>query len=176
MSERLPEHFEATVLARRGARFSGRLALARMPRLVESLQSPDGEVAVELAFDLDPDGQVVLRGHIEARLQLECQRCLEPMPYELERDFTLGVVSDEASADRLPAAYDPLVDNGQPVSTLDVVEDELILSLPLVPMHAAGQCTAAVPPGTNTKGQDKQPAKPARENPFAVLADLKRKH
>jgi len=174
MSERLPEHFEANALARRGARFSGTLALAQMPRLAESLHSPDGEVQVELEFAQDPDGLVVIRGRIEAQLALICQRCLEPMTLPVDRSFTLGVVADEALANRLPESYDPLVDGGQPVSTRDMVEDELLLSLPLVAMHPAEQCPAAKQPPTD--GQTEQPEKPARENPFAVLAELKRKH
>jgi uncharacterized protein len=174
MSERLPEHFEANALARRGARFSGSLALAQMPRLADSLQSPDGEVQVELEFALDPDGLVVIRGRIGAQLALTCQRCLESMTLPVDRSFTLGVVATEALAERLPESYDPLVDGGQPVSTRDMVEDELLLSLPLVPMHPAEQCPAARQPPAD--GESEQPERPARENPFAVLAELKRKH
>jgi uncharacterized protein len=52
---------------------------------------------------------------------------------------------------------------------VELLEDELLLSLPQVPMHALGQCAAA------QAGEPEEAATTVKENPFAVLAELKRK-
>lgn len=75
-------------------------------------------------------------------------------------------------ADVLPEIYEPIEFNpfGE-VDLRDVVEDELMLTLPLVPMHDPEHCEVSV--AEQVFG--KLPAEAEKPNPFAVLANLKRK-
>jgi uncharacterized protein len=83
----------------------------------------------------------------------------------------LGVVEDLAAADRLPAELDPLLIEG-PTSVREMVEDELILALPVVAMHEHAQCPARevleqyVPQAGSSDGEE-------RHNPFAILTSLR---
>jgi len=169
MSGRLPEYIDPFRLADAGQALRGSLALARFKRLTPFLNSGEGEVAVELRFGVDEGGQRYLRGHISAELELVCQRCLGPMAQAIETDMRLGLVESAAEGDQLPGAYEPLVVEEPPISVADVIEDELILALPLVAMHPREECPASdrVSEGpSEDSGTD-------TENPFAVLANMK---
>ena len=79
--------------------------------------------------------------------------------------FRLGIVSSEAEIDRLPDGYEPLLVAGEPISTSELIEDEVLLAVPAIPLHAdgAGDCEMAY---SNSGAAQ-------RENPFAVLKQLK---
>ena len=81
---------------------------------------------------------------IDARLWLTCQRCLERFPERFELSNVLSVARDEAELERWESE-DPLVDALVAEAPLDVaslVEDEIILSLPVSPRHEDGRCGA----------------------------------
>jgi uncharacterized protein len=106
-----------------------------MSRLRSSLSSDEGEVRVDLSFGVDEEGIRFIKGHMETCLILECQRCLEPFSYEIIGDFMSGIVRTEKEADRLPERYDPLLVPESSLVLGEMIEDELIISLPIVPMH-----------------------------------------
>ncbi|MEJ2346922.1 MAG: YceD family protein [Gammaproteobacteria bacterium] len=175
MSERLPDFLNVSRLARQGVAFKGRVPIARLARLASILADADGEAEAELAFSMDDQGIPVVRGRVTAPVALTCQRCLEPMEQVLASRFVLGAVASEAEAERLPEEYEPLLVSGDRVATADLLEDELILAVPIVPMHEPERCTAtkAVAAVEGKPG----PAAGNREaaHPFAVLDELKRK-
>lgn len=147
----------------------GTLELDAMPRLGAYLTEAQGKVQVEMDFGVDEEGIRFVHGRLATEVGIACQRCLESFRLPLKSEFQLGVATDEGSAERLPDHYEPLLVGSEPVQLKDVVEDELILSLPLVPKHPDDQC-----PGQK-KGRDEESAV-ERENPFAVLASLKTNH
>jgi uncharacterized protein len=175
MSERLPDFLNVLRLARQGAAFTGRLPVARLARLASMLVEADGEAEAELGFSMDGRSIPVVRGRVSAAVALTCQRCLEPMEQALTTEFVLGVVASEAQAERLPEEYEPLLVSGDRVATADLLEDELILAVPIVPMHEPQRCTATKAVAAQA---EPTPAADGREaaHPFAVLDDLKRKH
>ncbi|HKJ10107.1 MAG TPA: YceD family protein [Gammaproteobacteria bacterium] len=164
----LPDHIAAMALARTGAHFAGRLALAGMPRLAEALLDSSGEVAVDLRLGTDDQRVRYLRGRIQGELTLQCQRCLEPMALVVDIDVQLGLVEGLDEAQRLPEGYEPLVVGEGQVALSEVVEDELLLALPVVPRHSdAGECRVIE--------SEEGAVEETRDNPFTVLADLKRR-
>ncbi len=167
MSTRLPEHVEPLRLAELGRSFQGRIPVSRLRRLGQSLSSLEGEVDVALEFSSDAQGRRRIAGRIRATLEVVCQRCLEPMVLELCPEPHLGLVESEAEAEALGDDLEPLVVSEGPMSLADIVEDELILSLPLVPMHALEACPGASFSAKGAEGQR------TRESPFAVLAQIK---
>jgi uncharacterized protein len=172
MSEHLPAQVDALRLARQGRRLRGRLALGRMSRLKGYLSSAEGQVEADLRFGVDGDGKPYLKGTIEATVELVCQRCLEPMRQPIRARASLGLVGSEAAAERLPEDYDPLIVGDDPLFLSDIVEDELILALPIVPMHDEDGCSAAGATSESAVKSDDSP-QPVAENPFAVLRKLK---
>lgn len=170
MSSRPPEFIEPWRLAERGAALEGELELSGMTRLRPSLASTEGSASFSMAFSIDERGCRRISGRVSARLAVVCQRCLEPMTVDIDSSISLGLAPDAAAAAKLPEDVEPLVLDQEPVPLARLIEDELILALPLAPMHERRACTAAPAdePRAETGG------KRQRDNPFAVLAGLKR--
>jgi uncharacterized protein len=168
MSQHLPDHFDPWRFTDLGKRIGGVYPLASLPRLRECLLDTAGEVAFDLEFFHDEQHRACVRGTVEATLVVECQRCLDAMSLSVQSNLSLAFVEGIDEAGMLPETLDPvLVENGQ-ISLVDLIEDELLLALPQVVMHPMGECTSQI---------DEQPPsgdESVRENPFAVLADLKR--
>jgi uncharacterized protein len=127
------------------------------------------------AMQPDQTGKDAVWLHLEAKASapLTCQRCLQPVPIDLliEQDFRFvadeatAVAEDEESEEDLLVLEDSF-------DLLGLIEDELLMSLPLVPMHQA--CLSERVP---TSPEEEAAFSEAKPNPFAVLASLKtRKH
>jgi len=161
----LPGSIDPIKLAERGARLTGTLPLAGMPRLAGQCLEGRGEVQVDLEFGRrERDNRRVMAGKLRVVLMMSCARCLEPVEIRLEANPELvlnppgeGGLNETDSADSL------VVD--QPLDLNQLVEDELLLAMPMYPAHPAGQCPAG--DVTGVAGQEK------RNNPFAVLKSLK---
>lgn len=172
--EKLPVQVDPLRLAEAGRILRGRYPLRAFARLGEQLVDQDGEVEVELRFGTDEAGIRILAVRLQARLPLQCQRCLEPVEQGVATDTRLGIVRSDAEAERLPPDYDPLLlDEAETLFLQDVVEDELLLALPVVARHEREACVAShlVQPEGESEPAEEEPDE--RENPFAALADLK---
>lgn len=168
MSSRLPELADPWRLADARKRLHGRVSLARLARLGLAIVGGEPWVEADLRFLRDERNRALVTGRIRAELELRCQRCLEPMSFPVDLELVLGVVENDAEAARLPDEIDPLlVDSGR-LHLADMIEDELLLALPQVPMHAPESCPAA---DTAGRGETKAGE---RRSPFAALAELKR--
>lgn len=157
MSGRLPEQIDPIRLAEEGARLVGELPLGAFPRLREQCRpgSASGPVAIELLFERVGQGVRLMRGRLHVRLELDCQRCLEALTLDLEaRPFLQLLVPGEAPTG---SEAEVLVVEG-PQRLSELVEEELLLVMPMVPMHAEGDCVAPLAP-------EKKPS------PFAVLRE-----
>lgn len=163
MSEALPSRVDAIRLAGRDARITNVTPVAAMTRLVELLADDNGTVASELTFTHDAGEHHVVEGRASATLDLTCQRCLEVLPMHVEAELRVAVVADEAAAERLPGGMEPVLSADGEVSPLALVEDELILALPIVALHE--DCTAPIEAAPETGTE--------RSNPFAALKELK---
>jgi uncharacterized protein len=159
--------------ARKGQELHGDAPLSEMPRLQDLLVVPDGQVSYVLRGLTGKDGKHLLELTLEGSCQLRCQRCLQALPYaiktvsllmpvpeiELEGLSTEGGEVEEDGIDCIPA--DPRLD------VLGLIEDEVLLGLPLSPRHELGVCEAAA--GDVSAGAHEQ-----IKNPFAVLRGLKK--
>jgi len=164
MLDCLPDYIEPVGLADVRRSFRGEVPLRRLLRLLPSLSSADGVLKVQLDFRLDERRIRTLSGTIEGSVSLVCQRCLKAMRFPLELGIRLGIVTSEADIDRLPKGYEPLLVSGEPLRTVDVVEDEVMLAVPAFPLHERGKdCVMAY---------ENQPLA-AKDNPFSILEKLK---
>jgi uncharacterized protein len=153
----------------------GRIALAEMTRLSDSLLDSSGDVSISLEFGIDNEGIRFIHGRVQAEVSLECQRCLEVLRYPIDSEFMLGLVRSTAEAELLPAHYEPLLVEDEPLFLRDIIEDELLLALPVVARHAPEDChvelSVTAQPDVR---EDEQTGAAVTDNPFAVLADLKK--
>jgi uncharacterized protein len=102
-----------------------------------------------------------------ACLVLECQRCLQPVELAIEvaRSF-LFVHGEEAAAQLDAESEDDVLPLTRALDLHELIEDELLLALPIVPRHDV--CPQPLPSSAAAE------AEPAAANPFAALAGLKR--
>lgn len=171
MLDRLPVQIDPMRLAAKGDCLQGRLQIASMQRLSSLVHDTSGNVEVELQFDRDESQRSILKIHLQTTLGMICMRCGQPMSLAINTRSTLGLISDEADAEELPEGYEPLVVAPEPMTLIDIVEDELLLALPIVAMHEDSQChTEWIQEDEVVSSSDT-----TKENPFAVLADLKSK-
>lgn len=171
MSYRLPTHIDPLRLVAQRGRLKGNVPLAGMERLASSVESCEGEADVELEFGIDEAGFKVMTGQISAQLKMLCQRCMGVMDVPVMAEVRVGIVADSTKVQELSPELDPMITDGkEPVSLVELVEDELILSLPIVPMHGQGEGCVDL---EKFRAKDEAGEKP---NPFAALAVLKEKH
>lgn len=174
----LPKSFDPRKLARQGRQFEGSLALNQFGRLVDHLADDKGEVKVVLRFSLNEGRRIVLEGHVEAVLSMICQRCLDVAEIPVRAELQLmGVLTDE-QAKALPEGYEPLLFGEEPVELLPLLEEELLLALPLVAYHPPEDCSAQQFYTTESEEEARAAAVEAEQerkssNPFSVLAELK---
>ena len=154
---------------------SEQLAVSALDRLQAVLLDSATEVAVNLQFERDEERLPLLKGHLHCTLKLECQRCLQPMDLPLDHHFTMAFVHAGAAVDpedtRFSELYDLYEVEDEKVFLVNVIEDELLLLLPQVPMHSAPECVIK----TEFGDEQSETVDSDKENPFAVLASLKDK-
>ena len=117
----------------------GKVSLAELPHVAESALKDDGWVSFSLTFDLDHEGRMTVQGTLNATLPVECQRCCQPMELVLGASPRLVVVSEE-EAEHLDEENEPLVLSGEPLHLGQLIEEEILLQIPLIPRHADEAC------------------------------------
>ena len=152
--------------------FEGALPVAAMSRLCELLASSDGKVQFALDFGHDEMGTDYVDVRAEAALTLICQRTLEPFVLPVAVHTRLGLIRQERDEAGLPPDCEPLLvpEDGR-LNPADVMEDELLLALPLVPVNP----DSSLPDEVTGHEPEEFPADERRsDNPFAVLRELKK--
>lgn len=166
MASALPRLIAPARLAEARSRLEGKLALRDMTRLCELLRDGSGAVDLRLAFDRDEQGFVRVTGSCEAELELVCQRCLRAFVAKQACEIRVGVVFDSAEIDELPGALEPLLLEQETIALSEFIEDEILLGLPIAPLHPPAACAVSVADG--------DPALDG-ENPFHALQALREK-
>ena len=185
LDQRLPVQIDPIRLAASRQQLHGELEISRLTRLAELLTSKEGMVKVKLEFDIDVNKISYVRGSITADLSLICQRCLEAMPWHLDADVSLAFIAHEHKIEELVEEYEPYIIGSDPVVLSDLIEDEILLALPQVPLHSEVECKPAVPlkefDSTQSNSEVVQneeqdslsQSASKRKNPFEVLASIK---
>lgn len=142
-------------------KLAGEISLSDCSRLYEQLPKKD-QSNVHIKYNLIGHNNKLqapgLDLNIDAAFHVTCQRCLEPMPITLSLAFHYLISEAESEPDNDTDDYDWLeLSNNMNVN--DLIEDELLLALPIAPVHAH-QCT----------GQKMQSG--AAANPFSILKDI----
>ena len=171
MRQQLPKDIDPFRLANNGLQLEGKIALSDMPRVSEAIIDDSGHVDVKLQFDIDETGTPYMVGHINTELPLTCERCMQTMQYSVDTDLSLGLIRHESQAERLAEQYEPwLIEGDAPVKLSLVIEDELLLAIPIVPKHEHACLPGELWQSGENVGEEEKP-----ESPFAVLSALKKK-
>jgi len=168
MQSRLPEKCDLFQLCEKGADVSGTWPVAKMPRLLGMLGSDSGEAYAEMHFAKSGRNRYV-KGHVSATIEIQCQRCMDLMTLQVETEFSLGLVETEAQIDKLPEGYEPLITEGRHFLP-DVIEDEIILAVPIVPVHDS-ECSVFMN-AQKEEQKTNEVVEQEKPNPFAVLKDM----
>ncbi len=146
--------------------FEGRVDIEDFPRLAELLANHDLDLAYKVSARLDKQRRKVTSCIIEGFVFLTCQSSLEAFRHAISIDDRLVLVHDESQLPPIEEesdAEDYLVAS-EPLDVLDLVEDAVLLALPMVPRK----------PGLD-EGREAGIATEPRESPFAKLASLKKR-
>lgn len=179
MLKPLTDPVDVGLLSASESTVSGDYPLAGFERLKDSLAKSEGTAQVEFRFHDADDGTgsslgrfPALDGSVEARPWLVCQRCLNPFEWRLESAFQVAFVASEEQSGRVPAEYDAVLAPNGRASLHELVEDELLLALPLVPMHERIEECRAPPGPSSPEDAPDEDATEGTTRPFAQLRDL----
>jgi len=179
MSRQLPELIDPVQLADKGQEIIGQVAISRMSRIQDSLMTNSGCFDVVLRFGKDGAGQRFIKGTLHGTLQLCCQRCMLALAWPVDAGFSLALLYSEAQIETLADHYEPFLLPDEKVKLIELLEDEVILQLPLVPRHEVRDCPAAADvlqfgeQDAPKSAPDDTPEAEGKPNPFSVLATMK---
>lgn len=147
-------------------KLTGQIPLDSMRRLHEVIAEITGKVDYNLEFGKDAQGINCIGGDYRVDLQMYCQRCLNPVLVRLAENISIGIVTNREQANSLPGQYEPVIHNRGLLSLVMLLEEEILLSMPMVPVHGVDECPSS---------RFLEELKPDWDNPFKVLQDLKLK-
>ncbi len=167
MSATLPAVVDAWRMVAAKRTFKANTSLAQFKRLVDLLADADGQCSYELAFDRDAFKRAYVDIRASTMLPLQCQRTLERFLLPVQIQQRLGLIVSEAQEASLDENMEPLlIDEQGDLSMIDLIEDELILAVPAVPIRPGSEAVEAVWPADVV-------VEPEKPNPFAALGALK---
>jgi uncharacterized protein len=167
MSPQCPQIVDPERLAEQHSDCQGTLSFDQCQRLVPLLLTTAGEAQFAFHFAREPQGRLVVTCYVQAVLTLQCQRCSDPLALTVNAKQQLAVVKSLTEAELLPEHLEPLLIDEDRVNLHELVEEELLLALPVVPRHELCQ------PLDFQKAAPNE-LEPARPNPFGILATLKK--
>lgn len=169
---KLPKQVDPFKSAAKRSDYEGIMLAMDMQRLSKAVCEVLEDVYIYVKFGTDAQGLTYIDGKLKTKVSLICQRCNDSFVYNINTDFCFCPVSSEDKLiDELPDKYDPVeVNSYGELDLLSLFEDELILSLPIVPMHPEDECRI----GGSDMVFGEVTEEEATPNPFAVLNKLKR--
>ncbi len=153
---------DSVEFARAGEELSGSVPVAELARLSDSLYDTQGALQFELKGGRDVRQRFRLRLAVNGSIDLQCQRCLGQLVFPLSTQTNLLVLTDQTGGETGEIEDLDGVPAGPAVDVWSLVEDEVLLALPLAPRHAEGECSPAV-----------KETGSAVVSPFAALAKLR---
>ncbi len=165
MNSYLIDPFE---FCRNGESLKGNASLSELGRLAAVCADSEGELVWRVSGTVNKRNQAQLMLSVSGTVNLMCQRCLSPLVFGFDSETAVLVARTEEQADEMEGALgnedsvEVVVADGK-INVLDLIEDEVLLSLPLSPRHEICPDSS----GDSLKSE--------RESPFSVLEKLKKK-
>ncbi len=170
---RLPARIEPEELAESGRTLRGHAEWADLGRLARAgVRGRSDRVEGSFTAFREPGGAVVIEGRVEAEVGVTCQRCLGEVVLPVVGEFIVAVARSRREGIRLQDDYETIeLERGERVDLAGLIEDEILLAVPLVPMHQdRSQCDAEA----LERLESWSGTAPKRANPFQVLDALRK--
>jgi uncharacterized protein len=160
--------FDAFALVQQRATIKGRIEAADLPRIADRLAAQGGRIEYTIAGRADEAGRPALDVGIDGELWLACQRCLQPMAWPAQQRITVLLARDRRELALLDDTDErEVVLADAPLDPLELIEDELLLTMPYAPRHVEGEGTLCVPTNAGDASAGKA------RSPFDALTGLK---
>ena len=166
---------DAEVCARAGSTIERHFSAADLPRVSEAGGHEGSSIEANFQF-AHFDSRPTVSGELHGTVVLTCQRCMQPVPVQVDDSFQVLIVEEERSDE--PGGYEPVVANASRLDLRWLAEEQVLLALPLVPSHENEDCLKSVVASSmdeTDSGEDADAAEEARQQPFRNLRDLMRK-
>jgi uncharacterized protein len=171
--QQIPQRLDPFKQIGAGLKYDGFVSLDRLSRLDGLIADQQGKVKVSFRFYRDEQKIAVVSGKVEASLKLVCQRCHDIDEFLAESEFCFALLRKEEDAQYLPEMYEPLVLQAPELDIFELIEEELILTLPIVHYHDESYGGACAEAAKNTTFGATDVDSEVKPNPFAVLEKLK---
>ena len=166
----LPEYADARKIFLQNQELSGSISLTDLTKLDGILNSDKGSLIAHLRFFENKSGQRIISGILKAKIEVLCQRCLQPLDLVIEDDINLILVETERKAKGLEEIYDPWISETHKIKLTDLVEEQLLLALPIVCLHSDPNCLEKLDYDLQIGLENSDPG---LQNPFRELELLK---
>lgn len=164
LNKGLPGQLKLFNFAKKEISLSGIYQISDFPKISEISRNKKNDVKVDLSFYLENDKTPCIDGIIQLDIVLVCQRCLDDLSIALEVNFNLAFVRHNQESEELDSHYEIYVIEEEELATYDLISDEILLSIPMVPMHDY-DCIKEI--------NEKEIVEGKSENPFAILKKIK---
>jgi uncharacterized protein len=160
---------DVSKLAETRAEFDFDVPVAQLPGIPSDVAASGGSVHARVQFGREQGfavADIALRGAVEA----VCQRCMQPMTLPVGADSRVAVVESDAGADAIPPGWDTYLAPEGRLDMAALVAEELLLALPIVPLHDEDACKAGAATARREDREDEK--REERTRPFADLRAL----
>ena len=164
LNKSLPSQLKLFNFAKKEISLSGLYQISDFPRISEIASNKKDNIRADLSFYLKNNKTPCVDGIIELDIVLACQRCLDDLSIILKIDFNLAFVRYEKQGEELDSYYEIYVTEEDELATLDLISDEILLSIPMVPTHDY-DCIKEI--------NEQEIVEEKSENPFAKLKKIK---
>ena len=170
----LPKQLDLRGLAAREVHIEGTVSPEDLPRLADSRIAIVDSGSAAFDFRRDEEARYLVAVSVEAKVVMQCQRCLSDMEVSIKSASLMACVWTDEEAAGLPATYEPLlVDDAADLS--DIVEEEILLAIPVSPIHET-ECKSAAQLAAlkvDVDGSEAVQDTSEPDSPFSVLEQLK---
>jgi uncharacterized protein len=164
-----PNYIDTRKAFDQGMSFQGRVDKKRLLRLVEIMAQP-GRLEVDASLQVFRDDNNFRRisGAVKGVISVYCQRCLNPLVLKIHDDINLVLLESEGELTNLESGLDPWIIDGTYLDPSEIIEEQVLLSMPIVSFHDEGECSNEIIDGIIMEDSDRE----LKENPFDVLKTL----
>ena len=163
LNKSLPDQLKLFNFAKKEISLSGIYQISDFPKISEIASNKRDNLKVDLSFYLKNNKTPCVDGIIQLNIVLACQRCLDDLSIALAINFNLAFVRHNQESEELDSHYEIYVTEEKELATHDLISDEILLSIPMVPMHDY-DCIKE----TN----EQEIVEEKSENPFAILRNI----
>ena len=164
LNKSLPDQIKLFNFAKKEICLTGLYQISDFPKISEIASNKKENVSVDLSFYLNNNKTPCVDGIIELDIVLACQRCLDDLSIVLKINFNLAFVRHNQESEDIDSYYEIYVIEEEELATHDLISDEILLSIPMVPSHDY-DCLKEINKQETVEGKS--------ENPFAILKKIK---